>query len=75
MYIYIKIYAVVSNRKRKTEAQVIFLNIFTVCSSCKWKFDICPFFLQRSKRNLSVFKQAKWTKQTKPTCLSVNKSI
>jgi hypothetical protein len=32
-----------SNRKCKTVAQVIFLNPFTVCSSCKQKFVICPF--------------------------------
>jgi hypothetical protein len=32
-----------SNGKCKTEAQVIFLNPFTVCSSCKQKFVICPF--------------------------------
>jgi hypothetical protein len=29
--------------KRKMEAQAIFLNPFTVCSSCNWKFVICPF--------------------------------
>jgi hypothetical protein len=28
--------------KRKTEAQAIFLNLFTVCSSCKRKFVVCP---------------------------------
>ncbi len=27
--------------KRKTEAQVILLNLFTVCSSCNWKSVIC----------------------------------
>jgi hypothetical protein len=27
----------------KTEAQVIFLNPFTVCSSLKLKFFVCPF--------------------------------
>jgi hypothetical protein len=31
------------NGKQKIEAQVIFLNPFTVCSSCKQKFVICPF--------------------------------
>jgi hypothetical protein len=25
------------------EAQKIFLYLFTVCSSCKWKFVICLF--------------------------------
>jgi hypothetical protein len=29
--------------KRKEEAQAIFLNPFTVCSSCKKKVVICPF--------------------------------
>jgi hypothetical protein len=31
------------DNKRKTEAHAIFLNTFTVCSSCKWKFVICSF--------------------------------
>ncbi len=43
--------------KEKKEAQVIFLNLFTSCSSCKWKFVICPFVRQRNKRKLSVCKQ------------------
>jgi hypothetical protein len=29
--------------KQKTEAQAIFPNPFTVCSSCKRKFAVCPF--------------------------------
>ncbi len=29
--------------KRKTEIQAIFLNPFTVGSSCKRKFVVCPF--------------------------------
>jgi hypothetical protein len=33
-----------SNAKRKTEAQAIFLYLFTVCSFCKRKFVVCPFF-------------------------------
>jgi hypothetical protein len=28
--------------KRKTEAQAIFFDPFTVCSLCKWKFVVCP---------------------------------
>ncbi len=28
---------------RKTEAQVIFLNPFTVSSLCIWTFVVCPF--------------------------------
>jgi hypothetical protein len=30
-------------KKLLTETQVIFFNQFTVCSSCKRKFVICPF--------------------------------
>ncbi len=30
------------NGKQKMKAQAIFLNLFTVCSSCKWKFVVCP---------------------------------
>jgi hypothetical protein len=37
------IYAAILNRKWKTEAQMIFLNHFTICSSCKQKFVVCPF--------------------------------
>jgi hypothetical protein len=29
--------------KQKTEAQAVFLNPFTVCSSSKRKFVVCPF--------------------------------
>ncbi len=39
MYIYIHICC---RFKRKTEAQAIF-NPFTVSSSCKQKFVVCPF--------------------------------
>ncbi len=30
--------------RRKTEAQAIFLNPFIVCSFCKQKLAVCPFF-------------------------------
>ncbi len=30
-------------------AQVIFLKLFTVCSSCKWKFFVCPFVYEETK--------------------------
>jgi hypothetical protein len=30
-------------RKRKTEAQAIFLDLFIGCSSCKRIFVVCPF--------------------------------
>jgi hypothetical protein len=48
IYTYLQIYilyifAAVSNGKRNMEAQAIFLNLFTVCSSCKWKFVVRPF--------------------------------
>ncbi len=29
--------------KQKTEVQAIFLNLFTICSSCKRKIVICQF--------------------------------
>jgi hypothetical protein len=31
------------NGKWKTKAKVVSLNPFTVCSSCKRKFVVCPF--------------------------------
>ncbi len=54
MYIHIYIYNIYlfiyicSRFKRKTEAQAIFLNSFTVCSSCKRKFVICPFVYEET---------------------------
>jgi hypothetical protein len=48
IYIYMQrtelcIYSSVSNGKQKTEGQATFLNLFTVCSSCKGKFVVCSF--------------------------------
>jgi hypothetical protein len=43
------IYATVSNRKRITKAQAIFLNPFTVNSLCKCKFVVCPFVDEETK--------------------------
>jgi hypothetical protein len=37
--------------KRKTEAQVIFLNPFTVYTSYKQKFVVCMFVDKETKRN------------------------
>ncbi len=34
--------------KRKAEAQVIFISPFTVCSSCKWKYVVCPFIYEET---------------------------
>jgi hypothetical protein len=31
----------------KTEAQAIFLNTFTVCSSCKQKFVVCHLLMTK----------------------------
>jgi hypothetical protein len=42
------VYAAVSKGKRKTEAQTIFFNPFTVCSSCKLKFVACPFVYEET---------------------------
>jgi hypothetical protein len=35
--------------KRKTEAQSIFPNPFTICSLCKRKFVVCPFIDEETK--------------------------
>ncbi len=37
--------------KRKPEDQVIFLELFTVCSSCKWKLVVCLFVNKETKGN------------------------
>jgi hypothetical protein len=44
-------YMKTSNRKRKTEAQAIFLNPFTFYSLCKRKFVICPFVNEETNRS------------------------
>jgi hypothetical protein len=31
------------HQTENANAQAIFLNPFTVCSSCKWNFIVCPF--------------------------------
>jgi hypothetical protein len=36
------------NGKQKTEAKAIFLNLFTVCSSCKWKFVVYQFVFEET---------------------------
>jgi hypothetical protein len=53
IYTYKHIHAAVSNRKQKMEAQAIFLNLFTVCSSCKRNLCFVRL-LMRNKYKLSV---------------------
>jgi hypothetical protein len=48
-HIYIYIYAALSNGK--TEAKAIFLNPFTVCSSCKQKPIFCLFADEETNRS------------------------
>jgi hypothetical protein len=40
LYLCLYLHTVVSLGK---ESQVIFLNLFIVCSSCQWKFVVYPF--------------------------------
>jgi hypothetical protein len=49
VYIYVYKYTTVSNGKWKTQGLVIFLNPFTVYSSCKRKFVVCPFVDEETK--------------------------
>ncbi len=44
-------YTVVSNRTLKTEAQAVFLNSFTVCSSYKRKFAVSSFVDKETNRS------------------------
>jgi hypothetical protein len=41
IHIYVYIYTDILPFQAETQA--IFLNLFTVCSSCKWMFVVCPF--------------------------------
>jgi hypothetical protein len=48
MYIYLNCYLhfyfyLYFKQKTENGSQTIFLNLFTVCSSCKWKFVVCSF--------------------------------
>jgi hypothetical protein len=45
--------------KQKTEAQAIFLNPFTVCSSCKRKLPICPLVAE-VKNGSNPFAKGLW---------------
>jgi hypothetical protein len=45
------VHAAVSNGKRKMEAQVIFLYLFTICSLCKWKFIVCPLVDEETNKS------------------------
>jgi hypothetical protein len=51
LYSHLNFYATVSNVKRKMKAQAIFLNPFTVCSSCKRKL---VFFRSLTKKQMEV---------------------
>jgi hypothetical protein len=55
IYLYIYIYThihICCLFKRKTESQAIFLNSYTACSSCKWKFAVCCW--RKNERKLSI---------------------
>jgi hypothetical protein len=51
--IFIYIHAAVSNGKQKMEAQVIFLILFTICSSYKRKFVVGPFVYEETHGSYS----------------------
>jgi hypothetical protein len=44
-----------SEGKFKTEAQTIFLNPFTMCSSCEQKYAICPFVDEKKQTEFICF--------------------
>ncbi len=46
LYGYIRLYMLPF--QRETEAQLIFLNPFTICTSCKQKFVVCPFVYEET---------------------------
>ncbi len=51
--------------KQKMKAQVIFLNPFTVCLSCKRKVVLCLFVGEETAGNYP--QTDKWTKRTCPS--------
>jgi hypothetical protein len=52
-----------SNGKRKTEAQAIFLNLFTTCSSCIWNFVVCPFVDKETNGSYPIASQHSFSHQ------------
>ncbi len=52
MYMYIYIYLLTT--KQKTKVQAIFLNLFTICLSYKWKFVVCPFFMKKQTEVINL---------------------
>jgi hypothetical protein len=54
LHIFTYIYAAISNEKRRMDVQPIFLNLFTVCSSCRHKFVICLFIDLLTKKQTEV---------------------
>ncbi len=73
MYIYLSIYiyCLCCYFKQKTDGREIFLNPFTVCSSCKWKFVICPFVSEETNGSycLTLLKPA-WR-----NCLRISRLV
>ncbi len=60
IYIYKYIYIYIRCRFiRKRKDRAIFLNPFTVCSSCKRQFVVLSICLRRNKRKLPVCKRTK----------------
>jgi hypothetical protein len=60
----LNVYSAVSNGTRRTKAQMIFLNPFTVCSSCKRKFVVYRLFSKKPAKLSDC-------KRIKRTCLSM----
>jgi hypothetical protein len=59
-------------RNTETEAQLIFLHRFTICSSYKWKFVIFPFVDEETNRSYPFGNRLKWTKRIKWICPSMS---
>jgi hypothetical protein len=57
------LHAAASNRKQKTEGQTIFLNPYTVRSSCKRQFLVCLFDYEEANRGYPCANilNGKWT--------------
>jgi hypothetical protein len=73
MYIYI--YCIWCRFKRKTEVQVIFLNPFTIFSSSKRKFVVCPLLYEEINGTYQFVNGLNGleTKRTERTCPSVGR--
>jgi hypothetical protein len=60
----------------KMEAQVIFLNMVIIYSSCKWKFVVCPFVNEETNGSYLFANGLNRLNRTCPSvCISIDEHV